>query len=360
MLLAVRSRDDDDIALLQPWNDGIVEARRSSYRIEEEDRISARRLLEPLFGMQDIFIPWVTPFVSFCAWRSRTAYHGERKRDLMSVSNRSMAIAATVLALAGATPASAQMDISGEWANRYHEDQPERGPGPELRDYLGMPINAGARQRGDAHNSALLTVPEYQCRPHPADYQSRQSEFRITRTIDSVTQQVVSFNIRKRWQAQERTIWMDGRSHPPEYAAHTWQGFSTGEWVGNMLKVTTTHLKPSYIRRNGLPRSDTATLTEYFTKHGNFLTWVSIVNDPVYLTEPLVRSSDYALDPAQVIVAYPCQYVIEVDRPRGAVPHYLPGENPYIEEFATRHGLPLAAAAGGAETMYPEYARRLR
>ncbi len=32
--------------------------------------------------------------------------------------------------------------------------------------------------------------------------------------------------------AQARTIWMDGRPHPSEYAAHTWQGFSTGKWEG--------------------------------------------------------------------------------------------------------------------------------
>jgi hypothetical protein len=223
-----------------------------------------------------------------------------------------------------------------------------------------MPINAAARQRGDAHNSALLTVPEYQCRPHPADYQSRQSQFRIWRTIDPTTQEVVAYHAYKRWQAQQRTIWMDGRSHPPLYAPHTWQGFSTGEWVGNMLKVTTTHLKTSYIRRNGLPRSDAATLMEYFIRRDDFLTWVSIVHDPVYLTEPLVRSTDYALDRTQVLLAYPCQYVIEVDRPRGAVPHYLPGENPYLEEFANRVGLPLEATGGGAQTAYPEFARQLR
>ena len=57
---------------------------------------------------------------------------------------------------------------------------------------------------------------------------------------------------------------MDGRPHPPEYADHTWQGFSTGIWEGNMLTITTTHLKTNYIRRNGVPRSDKATLTEHW------------------------------------------------------------------------------------------------
>jgi len=41
---------------------------------------------------------------------------------------------------------------------------------------------------------------------------------------------------------------MDGRPHPPEYAAHTWQGFSTGKWDGDVLTVTTTHLKIGWIQ----------------------------------------------------------------------------------------------------------------
>jgi hypothetical protein len=41
----------------------------------------------------------------------------------------------------------------------------------------------------------------------------------------------------------ERTIWLDGRPHPSENDRYTWQGFSTGVWSGNMLTITTTHLK---------------------------------------------------------------------------------------------------------------------
>ena len=130
--------------------------------------------------------------------------------------------------------------------------------------------------------------------------------------------------------------------------------------MGNTLKITTTHLKTSYLRRNGLPRSDEATLTEYFIRHGDRLTWVSIVDDPVYLTEPFVRTSDYEIDPEQVIVAYPCSYVVEIDRSKDAVPHHLPGANPYVDEFAHRHGLPVEAAEGGAETAYPECRRATR
>ena len=37
-------------------------------------------------------------------------------------------------------PAFAQIDLSGEWNPVFHEDQPERIPGPEIGDYLGLPI----------------------------------------------------------------------------------------------------------------------------------------------------------------------------------------------------------------------------
>jgi hypothetical protein len=101
-------------------------------------------------------------------------------------------------------------------------------------------------------------------------------------------------------------------------------------------------------------------MTEHWIRNGDILTVVTIVTDPVYLTEPFVRSTDYELDLKQQIPPYPCGVVQEVDRARGQVPHYLPGTNPYTTEFAAGHGLPLEATRGGAETMYPDFARRLR
>jgi hypothetical protein len=158
---------------------------------------------------------------------------------------------------------------------------------------------------------------------------------------------------------QQRTIYMDGRPRPSEHAQHSWQGFSTGEWEGDMLKVVTTHLKEGWVRRNGLPRSDKATLTEYFIRNQNYLTLVTVVDDPVYLTEPLVRTSDWVLDPGVQLSPFSCIPTVEIERPRGDVPHYLPGANPYLTEFSQAHGLPQQAARGGAETMYPDYYRRI-
>jgi len=50
------------------------------------------------------------------------------------------------------------------------------------------------------------------------------------------------------------------------------------------------------VRRNGLPRSDEAMLTEHWMLHGDVLTVATIVYDPVYLTEPFIRTTDYELD----------------------------------------------------------------
>jgi hypothetical protein len=104
-------------------------------------------------------------------------------------------------------------------------------------------------------------------------------------------------------------------------------------------------------------------MTEYYFRHGDVLTQVSITEDPVFLSEPLVKSTDLRLDlntrPADYQRWLFCQPDEEILRGAGDVPHYLPGQNPYVEEFAARVHLPLEAARGGAETMYPEYARRI-
>jgi hypothetical protein len=252
------------------------------------------------------------------------------------------------------------MDLSGEWAPLFHEDQPERIPGPDIGDYLGLPINAAARLHGDAWDASILTLPEHQCKPHPADYSPRgPANLRIWRDIDHDTQNLVAIHTHISWQQPERTIWMDGRPHPPEYAAHTWQGFSTGKWDGDMLTVTTTHLKMGWIRRNGIPRSDKAVLTEHFVRHDDVLTLISVVQDPIYLTEPFVRTTNWRLDPHQIIAPYPCQAVVEIERTQGTVPNHLPGTNTFLQEFAVKMKLPFEPTRGGAETMYPEYMAKI-
>jgi hypothetical protein len=267
-------------------------------------------------------------------------------------------VAGLIVLLAWPRAASAQVDLSGMWTPMFHEDQPERLPGPEIGNYLGLPITEGARQWALSWNASRLTLPEHQCQVHVAPYIYRGPlALRIWDERDPKSQQLVAIKNYISTYEQTRTIYMDGRAHPPEYAAHTWEGFSTGAWDGNMLTVETTHIKQGWIRRNGLPESDRATLVEHFIRHGDELTHISVVTDPVYLTEPLVKSQNFVRNTTGAgNWVWPCEAVQEIaGQGAGAVAHYLPGQNPDADEFAHQRGIPLEATRGGAETMYPEY-----
>jgi len=279
------------------------------------------------------------------------------------------AVAAIGAAILATSPVSAQgpgggagtFNFSGDYAPVFHEDQPERLGGPDIGEYLGIPITDGARLAGDTWTASKLTMPEHQCKPHPSDYSPRgPANLRIWQEIDAPSQQLIAFHTHISWQAPERTIWMDGRQAPPPYAAHTWQGFSTGRFEGDNLVITTTHLKTGWIRRNGLPRSDLATVTEHWSRHDNMLDWMVFIDDPVNLTEPFVRTTDFIENKRQVIAPYPCYPVVEIDRPVGAVPSNLFGQNPSLDEFSTKFGIPFDATRGGAETQYPEFLDKMK
>lgn len=271
-------------------------------------------------------------------------------------------VSALVL-VAGSAPAFAQVDFSGNWGPRFHEDQPERIPGPEIGDFVGLPITEGARQFAESWDPARITLPEQQCRVHVSPYIYRGPlQIRISEERDPLTQELIAIVHKFSTYDQERRIYMDGRSHPDDYAPHTWMGFSTGRWDGDRLVVRTTHIKHGWHRRNGVPQSDRATMTEHFVRIGDVMTRISVLHDPVYLTEPLVKSEEFVLNTRQSgPLLYQCKPVEEVaGRPEGHVPHYLPGENPFMEEFRSRFNLPAIATGGGAETMYPEFREILK
>src|SRR5688572_26597797 len=296
---------------------------------------------------------------------------------------------ASALALAGfgAATAHAQVDVGGDWDHSgggifgFQEEFLDRGGGPDLGDYAGLPINDALRYKASLYSPSWLTIPEHQCLPHPSTYQYRSpGGLSLVKEYDPVTQRLVAYHSYGSY-GLARTIWMDGRPHPPANARHTYEGFSTGRWEGNKLVVETTHLKAGFLRRNGVAHSDRARMTEYFLRHGDYMTVVTAVDDPLYLDEPFVRSTDYRLSEQASTrlnefggfvnggdsegfgasdVFYKCVPVDEIASERGAVPSFMPGANENLDMFSKRHGLPLAAALGGTATMYPEYAQRLR
>ncbi len=195
-------------------------------------------------------------------------------------------------------PAVAQSDFTGKYRKLSHSDAAKRGSGPEIGDYTGLPLNDAARMRADSWEASLFTIPEYQCRPHTGPYSERGfsgTNIKWWAEIDPRTQTIVAWRTRAGFEEPERWIYMDGRPHPPDYAAHTWLGFSTGKWEGSTLVVKTTHLKEGYTERNGVAQSDRTVVTENWVRHGDYLNEITIIEDPVYLTEPLVTIIDLDL-----------------------------------------------------------------
>ena len=150
--------------------------------------------------------------------------------------------------------------------------------------------------RADSWDAASYGLPEWECRPHTSSNMWRSVHpARIYKEIDPVTGDTIAYHVNFH-DLIDRAIYLDGRPHPPDEAAHTWAGFSTGKWEGDVLTIETTHMKEYLLKRDGIPVSDLAHMTEHWMRHGDFLTIVQIVYDPVYLTEPFIYSTDFALE----------------------------------------------------------------
>ena len=172
--------------------------------------------------------------------------------------------------LAAASPAFAQVSFVGEWAGRYHEDQPDRVPGEEPGDFSGIPLNEAGRCYADSWSAAGTRCSSISARRTRCPYMFfGPNQFRIWEERNPDTQELLAIQMYLGTYQQHRTIWMDGRPHPPEYAPHTFMGFSTGEWNGDILTITTTHIKAGYFRRTGVPESDRTTVVEHWMRHGN-------------------------------------------------------------------------------------------
>jgi hypothetical protein len=252
---------------------------------------------------------------------------------------------------------AAPPDISGEW--RLDNNEQDTTAQPPLGDYLGIPFNDAGRMRSDTTAESIWGTPEYQCRPHSAPHQWRGlGGARILKEQDPLTRQVAVYHIQF-MRSLDRPVFMDGRPHPPAYAPHTWTGFSTGEWVGNTLKVTTTHLKDGYLKRGGPQTSDMLTMTEFITRHDEILTIVTVVDDPIYMDEPYVESTTYTYDPTATVAMETCNassFAENGGTNRHWVPHFLPGQNTALGEWLkASNWIPVEPTRGGVKTIYPEY-----
>jgi len=268
-------------------------------------------------------------------------------------------------ALATAVPAFAQFEFEGSYTIRMYEDYIERGPGSDLGDYTGMPLSDEGRAKALLYTSNQPSTVERQCLAQsPWVIQYRPLGLRVWTQTDR-NGRVIAYVMGGDYLRDNLTIWMDGRKHPSANDWHSPGGFSTGKWEGDTLTVKTDNVKTQWIRRGvGIPGSDQSTFTVHFTLHGNMLTVMTIQEDPVYLTEPHVVTRIWEKDsrPAAGGGDVICNTASEIPRleDSGIVPHYLPGQNPEADHMTRDYGIPKEAALGYAESLYPEYRKKLR
>jgi heme-degrading monooxygenase HmoA len=258
-------------------------------------------------------------------------------------------------------PAMAQIDLSGSWASKNHEDGLERGAGPNPGDFTGIPFNESGRAKALSASQSELSMPERICAFY-SQWHMMIGTFgvKIWNETDSVTGKTVAWVVGAWEDRAAMTIWMDGRPHPSEHAPHSQAGFTTGTWDGNVLTAYTTHMLTGYLRRNGVMTSAQATMTTHFIRHGDMLTLASQLEDPIYLTEPYYITRSFVTTTALMNSGGPPCIPGDEGVAEGTVPHYLPGKNPLLDELPRLYHIPREAALGGAETMYPAFREKLK
>lgn len=267
--------------------------------------------------------------------------------------------------LAVNTSAFGQIDLSGNWAARNFSNILETGPGglePGPVDYPGVPLNPTGRAAALLANDLQLSEPERICSFYPPSYMLiGPFGLKIWDTTEPRNGTTVAWNVSGWEDRAPDTIWMDGRPHPSQYAAHEMSGFATGVWHDDVLVASFTHMRAGIARRNLIPLSDRAIMTLSFLRHAEELTLAGRIVDPVYLSQAyiLTRTFELVSDPPPPSVGQPCTQTDE-GVAEGKVVFYPPGQNPNLDYMKQHYGIPERAALGGAETMYPQYRKYLK
>ncbi len=196
--------------------------------------------------------------------------------------------------------AGAPIDLTGYWVAVVTEDWRYRMVTPAPGDYQGVPMTAAAVKIADAWDPAKDEASGDLCKSYGAPALLRVPEhlhlaWQDDRTLSMETD------------AGKQTRLFHFSPWKPETTEPSLQGDSVAQWetqreggkpVGGSLKVTTSHLKAGYLRKNGVPYSDNAGLVEYYDlvkeRNGDLLMVVTIVvTDPMYLREPFIVSSQF-------------------------------------------------------------------
>lgn len=200
---------------------------------------------------------------------------------------------------------AAPIDLTGYWVSVITEDWRYRMVTPAPGDYQSVPMTPEARRVADTWNPARDEAAGNQCKSYGAAAVLRLPErLHITWQDDQTLRMEIDAG------TQTRLFHFGNWKAPP--GPPTWQGDSVAEWEvprggrgapagppqSGSLKVSTTHLRAGYLRKNGVPYSEDAHVTEYYDlareRSGDWWLVVTIeVNDPKDLTQPFVTSSQF-------------------------------------------------------------------
>jgi len=210
---------------------------------------------------------------------------------------------------AGAAPATARqqapIDLTGYWVSVVTEDWRYRMITAPKGDHPGLPLNAEGNRVANAWDPAKDEAAGDQCKAYGAAGVMR-APGRLHITWESENM------LKIETEAGTQTRLFVFGAAPAASGAATWQGTSTAQWEmagggrrgragaprGGSLKVVTTHMRPGYLQKNGVPYGENAVLTEYFTRTmepngDSWLILTHVVEDPQYLTQPFIRSTHF-------------------------------------------------------------------
>jgi hypothetical protein len=195
--------------------------------------------------------------------------------------------------------AGAPVDLTGYWVSLVTDDWRYRMLTPPKGNIDYLPITAEGRKIADAWDPAKDEAAGEQCKAYGAVGVMRMpGRLRVTWESDNVLKMETDAGTQTR-----RFFFADA----PAAAAPAWQGTSTARWnrpftrsaeglpPQGELRVATTRMRPGYIRRNGIPYSANAALTEYFVRlvdddSQEYLAVTQVLEDAQYLAQPIVRT----------------------------------------------------------------------
>jgi hypothetical protein len=218
---------------------------------------------------------------------------------------------------AGAPPtarAAAPIDLTGTWVSVVTEDWRWRMQTPPKGDYASLPLNDAARKTADAWDPAKDTAAGEQCRAYGAAAIMRMpGRIRISWENDTTLKIETEAGTQTRMLNFVAPAELARRSPPGEggRGEPSWQGTSVANWQlagggrrgggtprGGSLRIVTANMRPGYLRKNGVPYSANARVTEYInrTNEPNGDAWLvvtTVVEDPQNLTSRFVTSTHF-------------------------------------------------------------------